>query len=1001
MNQRLRSTLVVGGLWLATQQPATTAETPVPHTTADAFLAQHGFQWRVVGDPVTGEPRFIYGDRIATGANPQDDGSLESIARLLVDTNPELFGMAAHDLELIGVHHLKLAAIGSSDKVAVEFRQVVGGVPVFNGTVTILFEQSGGAVLAIDIGSVSFAADVDLTPAASSAAVLPAAQVAYAAKLGVSPTQIGTIDAVIVGPGAYYGPKSPLNDMGPTLAYAIDMRTPGALGSHGAPAMARVLISAEGDHTVFEVAPTSHAIDGTIRTMVNIGPEPNTATNQESTPLRHAFVRDGSQGGPLVATTGGDGKYGVAQTGPLALFVEYEGPYCRTDDASGGEYFASVSGATGSNADILLNPTLSEFDTAEAAAYHHVLSFREWIHSVNPTDGTMDFQVLANVNKNDLLCNAYYDGTSINLERAGAGCTNTSYMDVVQHEEGHWANARYIGGGITSAFHEGNADNFAYYINDDPCLTAFSGSGCLRNANQTTVKKCPVDGDETCNGGEGHKEGQALASAVFEVRERLDAALGNVAGGAAANALFMAWMRSFNDRQILDVIRDHWLALDDDNGSLVDLTPHFAAIEGGFVAYGWHVFPDLAVTMLGAPLDNAEVGHLQPTTVVAKITSLVGAPVTAQVFHATSGSAFAAVTMTATGNPDEYAATLPGVASPDTVRWYLRATSGSGSVALLPPSAPETSRVYHSGKLVVLAQWNFDGAGDDGWTHVNLSGSSGDQWERANPSFSLEASDPHAAISPARIWGTDLSVSGFDGKYEPSSAGELRSPTINLSGAAKVFLQYQRCLAVENALSDQAQIRVNGALVFQNAAASHTLDKGFALHTLDISPQAANHASTQVSWRITADSSLEFGGWNIDDVMLYRVDPAPGGFFATYGTSCAGATGKAALLSGSGAPTPGGTISIDVTNGKPNAAGLLVVGPTKVSLALAGGCSLLVGGMGNLFPVALNASGAFAAPGQIPAGTALGDTYWQFVSADTVAPGLPVAFSNGLHMHLQ
>lgn len=971
---------------------------PSYRTTADAFRAANPGSWRVVNDPVTGNPGFLYGDRIRLASPPAHTAAYDAAARGLIDANPELFGVASEHLETVRVHELKLSRVGSSDKVVVLLRQSIDGLPVLNGTVSILFEAATGDVIAIDTNAVPRAeAAVDL-PRSSSEEVLAAAGAAYAGVFGFPFTRVDRIEAVIVGPSPFYGRKNELVARGATLAYLVDVASPGRIGPNGAPAQARVHVSAEGDLAVFKVEFTAHTVDGNVKTNVNLGPEPNTSTNQEQPNLKHAYVRQNSVSGAILATTDANGNFSTGGAGAQTLAVEFEGPFCRTNDATGGEHSVVVSNAT-TPTSILLNAAMAEFDTAESAAFYHVNEFRDYVRAVDPGDATMDFQVLANVNMSDLLCNAYYDGSSLNLERAGSGCDNTSYQDVVQHEEGHWANNVY-NGAVTGAFHEGNADNFAYYINDDPCLTHFNGTlSCLRTALQTSIKKCPNDGDESCHGGEVHLEGQAIASAVWAVRDRLNQTHGDQVGDLIADALFMGWMNAFNDGATLNVIQDHWIALDDDNGTLADLTPNFNDVTGGFGAYSWPV-PGPAIQVTQAPAAGAELGHLAPVTIVADI----GTPFTltsASVNYSASSGANGSVAMTPTGNPGEYSATIPGLPSPDLVTWTITAANSGGGTAVYDEhGGPGIPGYYHVGVVVPLFSFDFEGGSDQGWTHVALSGSNGDQFERGNPSGSNESTDPIAAFSGVNVWGTDLSLQGFDGKYEPNGSGELRSPTFNLSGSPKVFLQYRRWLAVEEGQYDQAQIRVNGQVVWANPFSGHVLDDTWVLHTIDISAIAGNNPSVQVAYRLASDGGLEFGGWNIDDFVIYRIDPAPAGFFATYGAGCAGSNGTPAL-SGSGVPTPGQNVTVSIANGAPNGAAVMLLGLGQASVPTSG-CSLLVSGLvGGGFPLPLDGAGAISLPGTIPVNASSGDVYLQAFTIDPGAPNGQYGATNGLQMHLQ
>lgn len=974
-------------------------EGSVRTTDARPFLARHPGAWRVATEPTSGNAAFVYGSRF-TFAGPQgNDAGWAAAARVVVDDHREFFGFDSSQLTLRHVKTLALSRIGSSDKVAVVFDQSVDGIPVLGGSVSILFDRHSGDVLALDTTGAPFAERAATAPRLTASQAIAAADAAYEAYFGAPIGEVTNLEPVIVGPSAFFGRKSSLIARGATLAWKIDARTPGLWTPENVPMQGRVFVAAD-DGEVLKVVPTAHAIDGKVSGNVNVGPEPNSTTNQETVGLSGIRIRQNNSTGAILATTDANGDFTIAQSGPLTLFVELRGPHCRVVNEGGtSASFTQTGVVSGSPWNPLFNPAKTEFTTAEVAGWHHVMKFRDWVKNVDPSDTTMDFEVRTEVNKNDLICNAYYDGTAINMQRAGSGCNNTAYQDVIQHEEGHWANEAY-NGNVTGAFHEGNADNFAYYINDDPCLTSFTGPGCLRSALQTAVKKCPGDGDEGCHGGASHTEGQALASAVWAVRARLEAALGDAQSDLVADNLFLSWMQSFNDGALLNVILDHWLALDDDNGDLGDGTPHFPHINGGFKDYGWPGIKDPEITIVSAPSDNAEIGDQQGITVVADVASLVSSVGVVRLFHSTNGATFSQTDMLPTGTPGRYSGTIPGLSSPNTVFWYVQASNQLGDQNTSPATAPVNRRVYHVGDLVVLQQFDFEAGTDEGWTHVNLSGSFGDQWQRGNPSNSNSANDPSAAFSGTRVWGTDLSAAGTDGLYEPNGSGELRSPTFNLSSSSKVRLQYRRFLSVEEGVFDQATIRVNGGTVFQNPSSGNLIDSEWTLHDFDITAQAANNASVQIAYRLTSDGGVEFGGWNVDDFRLYRVDANPAGFFQTYGSGCAGTGGLTPALSGSGTPTPGQNVTISVANGRPNGPGVLLLGTTQTAVPSAG-CTLLTGGA--LLPInlVLDGSGSIALAGQIPPGTPANDTYWQWFGVDPGAANGQYSASNGLRLRIQ
>jgi hypothetical protein len=598
-------------------------------TSADDFLAKYGTGWKVQSGCANGSnPGFIYGQQFVPSLVPnapadQAPDQWEASARAVINENQRFFGFGSESLKLDAVTVLPLSQTGSSDKVAVTFKQFANGVPVFNGSASILFDATRKTVLALDTTGVPFADRVptNVGPEVQQNAIVTA-WAAYGNEFGVPATKLDSVQPMIVGPSAYFGENHVLNELGPTLAYEVKLSSPDVRDSQGLPIAATVFVSADlavlkvesSIHTLSPISPRGGAVvdtgaevnefsnqDGGSRSVldpirgrvtgnVNTGQEPNSATNQETPPLANVWIRQNNASGTILATTNAGGRYRfMPASSPINLFVQLRGPYFQVFNEAGAEASFTVSATDGSNQNFLFNPTKGEFTTAEVAGAYWVNGFRNFVKGVNPSDTHMDFSVTTFVNISSS-CNAYWDGSSINMFRAAGGCPNTAYATVIQHEEGHWANSVY-NGSPTGAFHEGAADAWAYYISDTNCLAPEffgPGQGCLRDGNQTSIMKCTSSPcNESCHGGGSHTEGQALASAIWKARVALKGALGQDAGSATANSLFLGWFQTYNDTAICNVIHDHWLVLDDDDGNLGNGTPHKTQIDAGFEGQGW------------------------------------------------------------------------------------------------------------------------------------------------------------------------------------------------------------------------------------------------------------------------------------------------------------------------------------------------------------------------------------------------------------------------------
>jgi C1A family cysteine protease len=177
------------------------------------------------------------------------------------------------------------------------------------------------------------------------------------------------------------------------------------------------------------------------------------------------------------------------------------------------------------------------------------------------------------------------------------------------------------------------------------------------------------------------------------------------------------------------------------------------------------------------------------------------------------------------------------------------------------------------GELLPIFSDDMEG-GDNGWTHGYTMGE--DDWLHGIVS-GWSRSDPISAFSGTKVWGNDLV-----GEYPNLVNNYLESPAVNCSGYVKTRLQFQRWLAVERGIYDQAKVFVNGNKVWENESSEDHLDYAWKSQDIDISSYADDNSSVQIKFQITSDEWINMGGWNIDDFALVGISSsnyhAPGPF---------------------------------------------------------------------------------------------------------------------------
>ncbi|MCX8228483.1 MAG: M28 family peptidase [Planctomycetota bacterium] len=253
-----------------------------------------------------------------------------------------------------------------------------------------------------------------------------------------------------------------------------------------------------------------------------------------------------------------------------------------------------------------------------------------------------------------------------------------------------------------------------------------------------------------------------------------------------------------------------------------------------------------------------------------------------------------------TSTADQWAAGIPGQTAPATVEYWLEGMDDRGRSLWLPDGfqAGETTHLFRIGTSTIIYANDFEGSGDEGWTHTQVA--TQDDWQRGVP-YGL-AGDPASAFSGTKIWGNDLGPSGWNGEYASNVHNRLKSPDIDCTGHTGVHLRFRRWLTVEEGQYDQATIRVNGNLVWQNPTSGHTVDTSWVPVNLDISTDADNNAAVKVRFDLESDGGVEFGGWNLDDFELVTLGTSDGSDWLQLNGPTQPSAGSQATWTLSGAP---------------------------------------------------------------------------------------------------
>ena len=843
-----------------------------------------GGLWRLEYEKRTQAARFLYGGSAAGSFVPGSDDDYFVLARELLS---ETFGMHrvnAATLVERRVVFLPLGMAGGSDKMTVRFTQEVRGVPVIGGSVNVLFDTKG-RLLSIDVSALPDLAGFATTPALGEAVARAAAAQLFRQDAGVDPTLLerGELKIVRHRESKHFQPR---------LVWEVNAQweRPGFTGEGW-----RYRIDAV-DGGLLGREPSIHSdVSGKVQSFSSPAHDPDDGANAVTADMPYITVTS-SQGN---ATADVDGNFTIpGASPPLQVTAQYSGTFAITNDQSSSNYSLTTLLNSTSGNNILMNPGAPEDDTAEANAFKWIGLMRNWTRTVNPADATSDFLATANVNQSST-CNATWTGNAVNFRLQGGGCVNSAYASVVLHEMGHWMNALYNSGNGSDGFGEGNSDVFSIYVLDDPLIGKdFFGPGQhIRDANNANLY-C----GSGCYG-QVHADGEVLMGALWNVRQNLKSTYGAGAGSAVANTLFNGWMNAYDDGTITPLIEIHWLTLDDNNGNISDGTPNYLDIDGGFVqqAFPGYQLTYVAFTNVVEPPDTQnEVG---PYTVTADLTAQITPPVSgALLYYSVDGAPYTPVAMSPVSG-STYTADIPGHISPAVVRWYLEASDGGAQSNTYPATGAAVPKKFEIGEKKIFFFEDFE-SGIAGWTH-GLNAQQ-DDWQRTadvgatNGSFG-KAGDALTAFSGTQIWGNDLGPSGWNGFYQDNVDNWLRSPSIDLSSSSGAKLRFQRWLTVEDGASDQARVLIDGSEVWVNVTGSNTIDTFWNEVEVDISAWDGDPDVT-IEFKMESDGSVNFGGWNIDDVTIMTLN-ASGSSTVSYCTAGTSASGCQATLSSTGSPS--------------------------------------------------------------------------------------------------
>jgi len=861
------------GLWLWDGTPAAPTPTPVEAVPQrmdrawERFQTANPGQWHTTW--VRQSPSFIFGGSIpAPGAVASAERAAEA-AREILNRHVDLLapGAAASDFVLVA-NHLNEAG----DYRTVGFEQTYRGLPVVGGHLSVRIKND--RIFALSSQAVPF---VDLQ---IDEKTLDPSQAGEAARDWIGSVRGGrpTVEAV-EGPMVL-----PFAKEDGRLQFERVLKV--KLESFEPLEFWDVYIDARSGAPVAR-RQTLKFIDGEVRFRT---PDGNPQAGRVTEPARDLRLEGQIGGGALFdVQLDGQGRFSTMGTEPVTL----SNPRQPGVDLGGGPITSGMSSPTVRVADIgnggptpitgeISDGGVLEFDFASNQfndatlnTYLSTLDVRDRILDLVPNLGWLiNNQQLALSNFTSS-CNAVSTGQFIIMFRAGNGCENTGLLDdVVFHEFGHTVHAQSLirsVGSFDNAHSEGLSDYIAATLTEDSSI----GEG-IRFSNQPIRETNPstsVTWSQVQNSQVPHTRGLTYAGSMWDLKQALQAKLGEEDGARTADLLWFETLRRANG---IPTTFEETIAADDDDGDLSNGTPNFCEILEAFDEHEL-VFTSAFESGTGpVAIDglNIEVPLLASSV-------SCGQNVTSGTVNWTAEDGTTGTVELNLGNA-RLSGRLPADEVPvgQIVEFDILTTRSEGDAVRLPqnPAAP-TFQTFN-GELEEFSCNDFSSdpfaTGFASEQRAGQSRPGANDWQFGEPQG--RSGDPDGAFSGTGAIGNDLGLAfpgggAGNGAYQPGIANAMLFPSVTVEARDRLILRYKRWLTVEDANFDRATIAVNNRVAWQNAAgAGNHEDSQWVEHYVDVTDLVGADGVVDVDFVLLTDGGLNFGGWTVDDFCVTGYD---------------------------------------------------------------------------------------------------------------------------------
>lgn len=714
----------------------------------------------------TDAPRWVYGTSVQVADRILDATDVERIARQVISENRDVLHADASQLRLTSTPN----ALG---KWAAHFQQTWNGIDVHGATVRILFSDSGKLML---MGS-DYQPNIDISPVALFSAS-QATEIARAAlPFNPSTDRIEGDATLLVLPVSLSETAVEHH-----LVWRVRVRTEEPLGAWV------THVDAHTGQIIWRYNDIHFAYLGTTSAPVQIYGYCDGITETFLPYLRVQVSGIGN------VDSDGAGNWTIAGSGgPRTVTSDLYGPYVDVNNLGGAN--AAFSGTAQENLPLTVRYSDTNAQNDERDTFSAVNQVHDFFQLFAPAFSYPNARITANVSRNST-CNAYWDGT-INFYREGGGCANTGEMQqVVHHEFGHGVQNAILGSQGNQGLGEGNSDILGNLITQDPIIgRGFYLNNCtggIRNSVNNLVYPDDVIGQQI------HYAGQVIAGFNWDAMVGLQLQYGVQQG------TIMSAERWHNGRVLMhpttqpDQVLATFIA-DDDNANLDDGTPNHAIFCQAAENHGFECPAILVGVFIYHTAHPYSGDTVQGYDVTMQAVSLPQGqnqivPGSTAIHYRVNGGSFIDAPMSATGNPDEYAGSIPAQPHGSIVEYYISALDTSSNYGTSPVDAPTSLHYFQVNDefpddMETVTVWTGGATGDN---------ASAGRWVQADPvgttfnSLPVQPENDHTTDPGHICWVTgNGSVGGAAGEADVDGGlTTLLSPRFDLNNATQVQVSY-------------------------------------------------------------------------------------------------------------------------------------------------------------------------------------------------------------------